>query len=116
MPNLSHKRDHYGYDVGDTSFLYMFDYDVKCPKSTGPNCLILGPVEDADLYDNFLITFMQVSSISLREMKARILTDESSDFRAIFTTYQMKHLFCLRHLLVKIKRGAYGFPVANLLP
>jgi hypothetical protein len=78
-----------------------------------PIALSFGLAEDTSLYDAFYTTLKSLFDIHLSTFI--IESDQGSALRAVCAKYRNRHLACLRHLFVSLRRGPYVFETGNLV-
>jgi hypothetical protein len=78
-----------------------------------PVALAFGPVEDINFYETFHRVFMPLFEIDLRGY--RVVCDQGSALHAVCERHDRPQFFCLRHVLVNLKRKLFSEEVGNLV-
>ena len=102
----------------DTTFkvlpYYLTSILLVSIKNTGiPISFSFGPSEDKSIYLRHFETFKKVLHVDLTSYK--FLSDQGSALISVFTKFKIKHMFCLRHLLVSLKKSKYSYAIKNII-
>lgn len=83
-------------------------------KNTGvPLSFSFGSSEDKSLYMRHFDTFKKILNIDLTSYK--FLSDQGTALIAVFNDLHIKHMACLRHLLVSLKISKYSYAIKNII-
>lgn len=69
--------------------------------------------ENKSIYLRHFDTFKKVLDIDLTQFK--FLSDQGVALVSVFNELHIKHMFCLQHFLVSLKRNKYSYAIKNII-
>ena len=104
----------------DTTWKLLQHYVVSIPTVIIHNVGVplgfsFGIIEDSDIYNNFFEHFKNVFGFQIPTFINVAESDQGSGLKKAIKDQGLKHLCCLRHLLVSLGRKPYSQQVGNLV-
>ena len=72
-------------------------------------------VEDAAIYKDFFSIFQNAFGFPIQEYISVAMSDQGSPLKSAIKDLGLEHIFCLRHLLVSLKKTSFSQQIGNLV-
>lgn len=104
----------------DTTFSILHNYVTSIPTLIAFNVGIpigfsFSLTEDEDIYIDFFSIFQNVYGFPITQYIDVIQSDQGQALKSAVKKLGIKHIFCLRHFLVSLKKSQFSYQVGNLV-